>query len=283
MNAHSIISLTDITKSFRLNGQLHSALKHFSLIVSSGDIVGILGPNGSGKSTLIRILSGLCIPDHGSIVWRGKSPPRIGLLLEGRSNALERLSTLENAKYYCALRGRCFSTALFNELCRKLSIPDVHLPLQKASTGNRIRSSLLLALIHQPQLALLDEPTNGLDEPGVQQLELVITAMANQGCAFVICSHDLAFIDRMCRSVVCLNHGAAVYQGEQHDFQKVHYRYKVELGTTPATTVHWMENHLALCQFLEQNAAMIASADNVEIRTLTLRDKYQALLKTEDK
>ncbi|HEX8403690.1 MAG TPA: ABC transporter ATP-binding protein [Duganella sp.] len=202
----TIVSLVDIGKTYKKNGKPIKILAGFSMTISRGDIVGVLGPNGCGKTTLLKIIAGLCVQDHGRVEWHlaGDRRRHLGLVLEGRANLMERLSTLENAKYYCSLRQCDFSLGAFQQLCADLGLSDINSAVRKSSTGNKLRSALLLALVHGPTLVLLDEPTNGLDEAGVQQLEAVILSMAAKGCGFVICSHDLAFINKICQSIICL-------------------------------------------------------------------------------
>lgn len=222
MNVDLLLSLSNISKTYRKQGREIKALCDVSISVTMGETLGILGPNGSGKSSLVKIISGLCLPERGHIDWHTHDNRRrsIGVLLEGRLNLMERLSTLENAKYYCALRQCGFSLLMFRQLAQELALVDVHSPVRKLSTGNKLRSALLLAFIHRPSLVMLDEPTTGMDFPGVQRLTHLIKRISEQGCGFVICSHDLEFIDDICHHIVCLNQGGMVFNGDKRDFLK---------------------------------------------------------------
>lgn len=215
MNNQPLVTLRHLSKCYRLEGRSTSVLDDVCLQVQRGDIVGILGANGSGKTTLIKIIAGLCTADGGAVEWDSAVAGPVGMLLDGRANMMERLSTRENAKYYCTLRGCRFENSDFDALCSKLSISNVDTPLQKLSTGNKIRSALLLALVHGPRLVLLDEPSNGLDASGVRQLETLIVSLADNGCTFIICSHDLALIDRISRTIVCLHRGKIIDHGDK--------------------------------------------------------------------
>ena len=191
------------------------------MTVRRGQVVGLLGPNGSGKSTLIKIITGLCLPERGDINWHTERnrPRRLGVLLEGRTNLMERLSTLENARYYNALRGGRFNPQRFEQLARSLGLADAGCPIRKLSTGNKLRSALVVALIHEPEIVLLDEPTTGLDADGVQRLKKVIRVMAQGGTGFIVCTHDLVFVGEVCQQIVCLEHGQMTFNGEMEDFQ----------------------------------------------------------------
>lgn len=292
MNIDILLSLSNISKTYKKQGKAISALSDISLRVGRGDIVGILGPNGSGKTTLIKIITGLCMQDRGRVEWHnGDTIHRsVGVLLEGRSNLMERLSTLENAKYYCSLRQCYFSPDLFHKLCTELGLTDVDCAVRKLSTGNKLRSALILALIHRPALVLLDEPTTGMDACGVRQLEAVIATMARNGCGFIITSHDLEFIDRICERIICLSCGQVVFEGNKRDFQKMNFNYKVYISPQPTSSapaaagaIHangnrLIKNHEALCAFLSDKKDAIASADLLEIKKITLREKYEELL-----
>lgn len=203
---------------------------------------------------------------------------------------MERLSTLENARYYCSLRQCHFSFGLFRKLCEELGLTDIDSAVRKLSTGNKLRSALILAVIHRPSLVLLDEPTNGMDASGVRQLEAVITTMARKGCGFIITSHDLEFIDRICEKIMCLSRGHIVFEGNKSNFQRMNFNYKVNLsaGRTHSLSTNvediqhnghrLIKNHEALCAFLSDTKEVIASADLLEIKKITLREKYEELL-----
>lgn len=278
MNNQPLVTLRHLSKCYRLQGRSTSVLDDVSLQVNRGDIVGILGPNGSGKTTIIKIIAGLCTPNAGTVEWDDARPGRVGMLLDGRANMMERLSTRENAKYYCTLRGCRFENSAFDALCSKLSITNVDTPLQKLSTGNKIRSALLLAVVHRPQLVLLDEPSNGLDASGIRQLETLIVSLADNGCTFIICSHDLEFIDRVSRTIVCLHRGKIIYHGDKDQFQRIRFRYKVQLEQVTGNSVHWMPDHQALCHFIFGHAQAVAAARSLDITRISLADQYQALL-----
>ena len=152
-----------------------------------GEVLGLLGPNGAGKTTAIKVLTSLCEPERGVFHWRGQ-PVRskrylreVGVLLEGRGALNERLSTWENAKYFCGLREARFDAGHFNQLTELLELPDVRAPVRLLSTGNKLKSALLLCLIHKPAVLLLDEPTIGLDVFGVEKLETLVRHVSEAG------------------------------------------------------------------------------------------------------
>lgn len=274
-----IVSMNNVSKYYRKGKVQQYALHDLSLSIAKGEILGVLGPNGAGKSTLVKVLSGLCAPDTGVVNWH--TPASVpGFLLEGQANALERLSTLENAKYYSNLRCGEFNGHWFDDLAKKLLLTDIRIPIQRLSSGNKIRSALLLALIHRPALVLLDEPTHALDTNTILQLRTIIKEISDQGCAFVICSHDLEFIDALCDKIICLKQGEVIYHGDKLDFQHIGMRYRIDICGPHNSTCSVMD-HAALCQFLASQKPLIATADTLEIKRITLREKYQAMLDME--
>lgn len=280
MNFDLMLRLSNITKTYRKQHQEITALRDMSMSVSRGETVGIVGPNGSGKSTLIKIIAGLCLPESGQIDWASQHRRRrnLGMLLEGRLNLMERLSPLENARYYCALRACDFSADLFQRLARDLDLTDLHTPIRKLSTGNKLRSSLLLALIHRPSLVLLDEPTTGMDSAGVSGLTQLVRNMSERGCGFLICSHDLEFVDSVCQHIICLSQGITVFNGCKADFQRIQFHYRVNLPAEGKLNTYFIKNHRDLCDFLCQHKQDIDSSALLEVKRLSLRDNYEELI-----
>lgn len=301
-----VLRINAVGKCFDRGSGKIAALQDISLSLARGSITGLLGPNGSGKTTLIKVLTGLCLPDQGSIIWGAEhlegTPVRgaahldeIGVVLEGRVNLNERLSTLENARYYCALRERKFDQAYFHELVSTLGLPDPYCPVRHLSTGTKLRSALLLALIHRPSILLLDEPTIGLDIFGIERLESVVKLAAASGCACLVSSHDLVFIEQLCKRIVCLSSGRIVFDGGQADFRSLEFVYKVDMTLAAAnesklvpgwpkldfvggrSTVH-IRDYGHLCQFLRSVDPYLPSFENFEVTKLTLRDKYVAMV-----
>jgi ABC-type multidrug transport system ATPase subunit len=129
-----------------------------------------------------------------------------------------------------------------------------------------------------------------MDASGVRQLEAVITTMARKGCGFIITSHDLEFIDRICERIMCLSRGHIVFEGNKNNFQRMNFNYKVNLSPRrtqsssanaediPNSGHQLITNHEALCAFLSDTKDVIASADLLEIKKITLREKYEELL-----
>lgn len=305
-----LLSVQGAAKTYRRAGSPVVALHDFSLQIDAGDVVGLLGPNGSGKTTAVKLLTGLCAADQGQIQWRGAASrlgehaPHLrefGVLLEGRGACYERLSTLENARYFCGLREAAFDRGHFDTLARVLDIADVHAPLRQLSTGHKLRASLLGTLVHRPALALLDEPTLGLDLFGVDRLEALVRHAAGQGTAVLLGSHDLDFVERLSRRIVCLRRGQKVFDGSQADFLKLDHEVLLMLDTggpapppLPAALAlpdwqaqpnappgHWqlpLRDHAQACAVLAALQPVLATQQGLQLRRVSLRDKYISLV-----
>jgi len=306
-SAPTLLSLQQASKRYRRNAQTIQALQDFDLEVAPGEIVGLLGPNGSGKTTLIKVITGLCGADQGSLRWRdqptqsaGQPGPHLremGVLLEGRGAVYERLSTWENARYYCALREARFDADEFGRLAGLLAVADIKAPVRQLSTGNKLRAALLGALIHRPSLVLLDEPTLGLDLEGVERLQAVLRQGAAQGQAFILSSHDLHFIERLCPRIVCIHEGEKRFDGLRSDFVQQEYVYRlivqagpVELPAPPSWLLdrRWasqgdqhvldLRDHAEACRLLAEWQPLLPHFASLELRRVELRDHYLQML-----
>ena len=319
-----LLQLDDAAKTYRRAGTTVQALQGFSLQIQAGDILGLLGPNGSGKTTAVKLLTGLCGADGGQLHWRGRPVPlghhaphlrEFGVLLEGRGACYERLSTLENARYFCALREAAFDRAHFDALAKLLDIADVHAPLRQLSTGHKLRASLLGTLVHRPALALLDEPTLGLDLFGVERLQALVRHTAAQGTALLLGSHDLAFIEKLSQRIVCLRAGHKVFDGSQAEFLRLDHEYLLLLEADPALHTHeppalpealmtplaqplaltlhgwqpqpdsppghWqlpLRDHAQACAVLAALQPVLPAQRGLQLRRVALRDKYISLV-----
>ncbi|MBB4842567.1 ABC-2 type transport system ATP-binding protein [Paucibacter oligotrophus] len=300
-----LFELQHASKCYQRGAHKVQALRDFSLRLDAGEILGLLGPNGSGKTTFVKLATGLCDADAGELRWRGhpvsghRHLRELGVLLEGRGAGYERLSTWENARYFCGLREARFDAAHFQALAELLELPDVRAPLRQLSTGNKLRASLLCTLIHKPALALLDEPTLGLDLLGVDKLEALVRHGAGQGMGFVISSHDLHFIERLCPRIVCISRGEKLYDGCKSEFLQDGTGYVLQLQAGPQGAPAlpeglgaWLpqgdllqlplRDHAQACAALACLQPQLPACLSMELRPVSLRDRYRKLVGEQD-
>lgn len=197
-----------------------TAVDEISFTIRSGEVLGYLGPNGSGKSTTVRMLIGLLDPSGGSILLNGKSifddlpayQQRIGYVPE-ESNLYPYLSGFEFLQLSGRLRGlsRRVLEPRIEELLQLFSLwEDRDTAVSAYSKGMRQKILLSAALIHNPDILILDEPLSGLDVNTMLVMRELMNALAARGRAIFYCSHVLDIVEKVCSRVLILRHGRVV-------------------------------------------------------------------------
>ena len=212
------ITATDLTKIY---GE-RAALSHGSFEVPAGSICGFVGPNGSGKTTTIRMLLGLIKPTGGSGTVLGESIsqpekylPRVGAMIEGPA-FYPALSGRENLKVLAELGG--FPLSRVDELLKKVDLADRGGSKFKTySLGMKQRLGIAAALLPNPQLLILDEPTNGLDPSGIQEVRGIIRDLADSGTTVFVSSHILSELEMICEYLVMLREGKVIFSGRTNE------------------------------------------------------------------
>ena len=196
------------------------ALDGVSLIVAGGQMYGFVGSNGAGKSTTMRIAMGVLSADSGSVRWRGEPITfairrRFGYMPEQRGLS-PKMRIAEQIAYFGELHGmpakaaRESAHALLERLEVEAKPTDV---LQALSLGNQQRVQLATALVHSPELLILDEPFSGLDPLGVDTMAAVLAERCAAGVAVIFSSHQLELVERLCDEIAIIAHGRLVAQG----------------------------------------------------------------------
>lgn len=220
----SVIETHDLCKSY--NG--HPVVDHLNLTVPQGCVYGFLGPNGAGKSTSMKMLLGLCRPTGGSVELLGhvlNAENRIALLrqtgslIESPSGYLH-LTARENLSIAADLKG-----VDAKDIGRVLDIvhltADADRKVGQYSLGMKQRLGIAAALLGSPKLLILDEPTNGLDPAGIQEMRSLIASMPETtGATVLISSHLLGEMEQMVTQVGILNHGRLLFEGPLTDLQR---------------------------------------------------------------
>ncbi len=230
------IEVSNLKKSFRKrNGFLKAttfwALDDVSFAVARGETYSLLGPNGSGKSSLIRILSTLLIADGGSVRLMGHALPeqqdevrRIIGRVSVDAAFYKKLSARENLLYTALLYGQKPSDAEVRALAilEKLGLEDTKFstPLEEMSRGMQQKISIARALVVNPPLLLLDEPTTGLDPKSRRDVQLFLEELRErEGTTILLTTHDMAEAERLCARIGFLAHGKLVAEGTAADLK----------------------------------------------------------------
>jgi ABC-2 type transport system ATP-binding protein len=212
-----MLELTGLRRTF---GDL-VALDDVSFSVPQGSIVGFVGPNGAGKTTAMRIVLGVLTPDAGAVLWKGEPVDaqmrrRFGYMPEERG-LYPKMRVLEELVYLARLHGlsRAHARERAEETLHVLGVAErAHDRVEALSLGNQQRVQLSAALVHEPDLLVLDEPFSGLDPVGVDVLSGVLRRQAtNHGVPVVFSSHQLELVERLCDAVVLIDRGHVVARG----------------------------------------------------------------------
>jgi ABC-2 type transport system ATP-binding protein len=214
-----MISTVDLCKSY---GNTR-ALDKLTLKVEPGEILGFLGPNGAGKSTTVKILTGLLAPDSGTATVAGFDVVKDALETKRRIGYVPETPALYEtltADEYLDLIGCLYhlepavSRNRRDELFELFSLADVrHQQLQQFSKGMRQKVVIAAALIHRPEVLILDEPLDGLDANAALVMKELLRKLAAQGRTIMFSSHILEVVERICTRILIINHGRFIASG----------------------------------------------------------------------
>ena len=209
----SILSIKNLHKRY---GKVH-AVNNVSLEIKKGNVYGILGPNGSGKSTTLGIVLNVVNKTSGDYSWFGgimqthEALKKVGAIIE-RPNFYPYMSAKENLELVCKIKNINFSKV--NE---KLEIVGLtsrkDSKFKTFSLGMKQRLAIASALLNDPEILILDEPTNGLDPQGIHQIRDIIKLIASQGTTILLASHLLDEVEKVCSHVLILRFGEILYSG----------------------------------------------------------------------
>jgi ABC-2 type transport system ATP-binding protein len=227
-----MLDILDLSKAY---GTV-TALDHATFSVRPGRLVGFLGPNGAGKTTTMRCIFGLAKPDGGSIAWAGRPIDRAARLRFGympeQRGLYPRMKVADQLTYFAEQHGlgaRDAKKAAATWL-ETLGVADrAGSKLEALSHGNQQRVQLGAALVHEPELLVLDEPFSGLDPLGIETMSAILRARAAAGVAVVFSSHQLDLVEDVCEDVVIIHHGRIVAAGPIDELRAASTRRHLEV------------------------------------------------------
>ncbi len=212
----SVLSIQQISKAY---GPIQ-ALQQVSFDVPEGSVFGILGPNGSGKTTLLGIVLDVLVANSGSYSWFGGLPAdaarkQIGALLE-TPNFYHYMTAMQNLEVTAAIKGRGENDKLrVLELTGLIARKDSK--FQTYSLGMKQRLAIAAALLGNPKVLVLDEPTNGLDPTGIAEIRELILRLSSEGITVIMASHMLDEVEKVCNHVAILKRGQLLVTGQVDD------------------------------------------------------------------
>src|SRR6266481_8346880 len=230
--------LGGLANLFHSEYQTVKAVENINFEIGRGEMVGYIGPNGAGKSTTIKMLTGILVPTSGDISSNGFVPWRqrtayvktIGVVFGQRTQLWWDIAVIESFKllrriYDVSQRDFDERMEKFNQI---LGIKDyLHTPVRKLSLGERMRCDLAAALLHNPPLLFLDEPTIGLDVVAKDHIRHFLRAINREfHTTILLTTHDLDDIEELCRRIMIIDHGRVLFDGHLYDLKQKLLRTK---------------------------------------------------------
>lgn len=209
----TILTIENLYKNY---GKVQ-AVKNVSLSIQKGNVYGILGPNGSGKSTTLGIVLNVVNKTAGNYSWFGgkmethDALKKVGAIIE-RPNFYPYMTAQQNLQLVCKIKGTSY-----DKIAEKLEIVGLlerkDSKFRTFSLGMKQRLAIASALLNDPEILILDEPTNGLDPQGIRQIRDIIRIIASQGTTILLASHLLDEVEKVCSHVLVLRKGEILYSG----------------------------------------------------------------------
>ncbi len=210
---------------------------NISLKLEKPGVFGLLGTNGAGKTTTIRMILGIIKKGSGEITWNGKAVERkhvnFGYLPEERG-VYPKVKIQDQLMYFASLKGMDKTEALqsIEKWAKKLKVEEyLQMPAEKLSKGNQQKIQFMTAVIHNPELIVLDEPFSGLDPVNTEILKNIIIELVAEGKYIIMSAHQMATIEEFCTDILILNKGKTVLQGNLKEIKETYPANRVEIDT----------------------------------------------------
>ena len=213
------------------------AVDNISLVLDKPGVYGLLGTNGAGKTTTIRMLLGIITKDEGEITWNGKNVDRksvnFGYLPEERG-VYPKTKIFDQLMYFAELKGMEKKVAVeeINKWAKELKVEEyLNMPAEKLSKGNQQKIQFMTAVIHNPELVVLDEPFSGLDPVNTEILKNIIINLVKNGKYVIMSAHQMATIEEFCSDILILNRGKTVLQGNLKEIKEKYPANRIKIDT----------------------------------------------------
>lgn len=221
------------------------AVDGISFALDKPGVFGLLGTNGAGKTTTIRMLLGIIKKDNGEITWNGKKVDRksvnFGYLPEERG-VYPKVKIYDQLMYFAELKGmkKQEVDSAISTWAKKLKVEEyMQMPAEKLSKGNQQKIQFMTAVIHNPELVVLDEPFSGLDPVNTELLKNIIIDLVKEGKYVIMSAHQMSTIEEFCSDILILNKGKTVLQGNLREIKDQYpaNRVQIEANESIAETI----------------------------------------------
>lgn len=254
----TILSIQNLDKKY---GKVH-AVNNLSFDIQKGTVYGILGPNGSGKSTTLGIILNVVNKTSGNFSWfNGKlstheALKKVGAIIE-RPNFYPYMSAVQNLQLICKIKG-----VSYEKIEEKLKVVNLferrNSKFKTYSLGMKQRLAIASALLNDPEILILDEPTNGLDPQGIHEIRQIIKEIAKNDTTILLASHLLDEVEKVCSHVVVIRNGVKLYSGRVDEMTASSGFFELQADNQKILT-QLLENHPAIGNIKEENGILIAS------------------------
>lgn len=253
----TILSIKNLNKHY---GKVH-AVNNVSLEIHKGNVYGILGPNGSGKSTTLGIVLNVVNKTSGEYSWFGGTMQthdalkKVGAIIE-RPNFYPYMTAKENLELVCKIKN--INYAKVDEKLELVGLVErKNSKFSTFSLGMKQRLAIASALLNDPEILILDEPTNGLDPQGIHQIRDIIRLIASQGTTILLASHLLDEVEKVCSHVLVLRKGKILYSGSVDDMSNSEDFF--ELNSNDIQSLKsTLNNHPSIQKVVEENGKVVA-------------------------
>jgi ABC-2 type transport system ATP-binding protein len=258
----TILSIKNLDKKY---GAVH-AVNNLSFDIQKGNVYGILGPNGSGKSTTLGIILNVVNRNSGEFSWfNGKlstheALKKVGAIIE-RPNFYPYMTAVQNLKLICKIKG-----ISAEKIDAKLK--TVHLYERKNSKfstfslGMKQRLAIASALLNDPEILILDEPTNGLDPQGIHEIRQIITEIAGRGTTILLASHLLDEVEKVCSHVVVIRKGIKLYSGRVDEMTTSNGLFELKIEKDEEKLLAALEKHPSIKKVTKEHETLIATLND---------------------
>ena len=255
----TILSLKNLHKKF---GAIH-AVNDLSFDIKKGNVYGILGPNGSGKSTTLGIILNVVNKTSGSFSWYGgnltthQALKKVGAIIE-RPNFYPYMTAIQNLELVCKIKG-----VSFTKIEEKLKIVNLYerrkSKFSTFSLGMKQRLAIASALLNDPEILILDEPTNGLDPQGIHEIRILIKEIAQTGTTILLASHLLDEVEKVCSHVVVIRKGIKLYSGTVDEMVASHGLFELKVDVESEKLIELLTKFDGIASIKTEDDKIIAT------------------------
>ncbi len=259
---NTILSIKNLDKKY---GRVH-AVKNLSFDIEKGNVYGILGPNGSGKSTTLGIILNVVNKTSGDFTWfNGKlstheALKKVGAIIE-RPNFYPYMTAVQNLELICKIKN-----VPYDNINDKLQVVNLFerrdSKFKTYSLGMKQRLAIASALLNNPEILILDEPTNGLDPQGIHEIRQIIKRIAKNGTTILLASHLLDEVEKVCSHVLVIREGVKLYSGKVENMIASNGIIEVKTEGNQEKLVNTLKNYFDIATVNIEDDLVIARLEN---------------------